>query len=341
MKRTDVRAGRVLVVGGYGAVGATVTATLGEWFPGRIVPGGRSRGARVDVRDPEGFGRVLDGLGDVVAVVLCVEPPDARVAGLCLERGIHVVDVSADRALLDGVAAHHDLAVASGATAVLSVGVAPGLTNLLAHRAHTAVGGARRLDLTVLLGSGERHGEDAVRWTLDSLVEPAPRGGAAVRVGLPGFGMRRAHAFPFSDQFTLARTLGVPEVTTRFCLDSRPLTAALFALRGTGPLRAAHARPALRRLLTDSVRRVHLGGDGFALRADAYGDGDGDGRRVSYALTGNGQSRASGLVTAHVTRALLTGTLPPGTHHIEHLPPLAHIPEALTTDGVRVYRRSR
>jgi hypothetical protein len=331
--------GRVLVVGGYGAVGAVVTCQLAEWLPGRVVPGGRNEararrhgGVRVDVGDPAGFRQVLDELGDVAAVVLCVEPADAAVARSCLERGIHLVDVGATPGLLDAVAALHGPAVAAGATAVLSVGVAPGLTNLLARRAHDAVGGAERLDLTVLLGTGERHGADAVRWTVAGLAEPVTARPA--RTVLPGYGARTAHPFPFSDQHTLPRTLGVPEATTRLCLDSRSLTAALFALRRTGLLRGAR-RPGLRRLLTAAFSRVHLGGDGFALRADAR-RGD---RHAAYALTGRQQSRVSGLVAAYVIRELLTGSgVPAGVHHIEQLPALADLPERLAAHGVTVRR---
>lgn len=335
MTTGDAR-GRILVIGGYGAVGAAVSARLGEWFPGRVVAAGRDEirarrlgGVRVDIGDLDGFRRVLDKLGDVSAVVLCVEPEHASPARICLERGIHVVDVGASYQLLDAVADLDGLAVDSGATAVLSVGVAPGLTNLLAHRAHQAVGGAERLDVTVLLGSGERHGTDAVRWTVDGLAEPvtaAPR-----RVFLPGHGTHRAHPFPFSDQHTLRGTLGVPEATTRLCLDSRPLTAALFALRRTGLVRGARRT----RLLTGVFSRVHLGGDGFALRADAC---RGDARAV-FALTGREQSRVTGLVAAEVTREVLQGALPAGVRHIEQLSALAGLPERLTEDGVILLTR--
>ncbi|WP_106399808.1 saccharopine dehydrogenase family protein [Actinocorallia populi] len=324
---TSVISGRVLVAGGYGAVGSAVSAALGEWLPGRVVPGGRNAerarehgGVRVDVTDPGGFRRVLEELGDVAAVVLCVEPPDVGIARACLENGVHLVDVGATPKLVRAVSGLHGKASAAGATGVLSVGVAPGLTNLLARRAHEAVGGAERLDLTVLLGSGERHGGDAVRWTVEGLAEPATA--RARRAFLPGHGTRTAHPFPFSDQHTLPHTLGVPDVTTRLCLDSRPLTAALFALR-----RAART-PSARRLLTAAFQRVHLGGDSFAIRADAR-NAD---RTSSHALTGNGQSRVTGLVAAHVTRALMAGTLPPGVHHIEELPSLAGLLETLAAE---------
>ncbi|MEU0272595.1 saccharopine dehydrogenase NADP-binding domain-containing protein [Streptomyces sp. NPDC006307] len=335
---------RVLVIGGYGAVGAAATSALARWFPGRVVPAGRDEararrlgGVRVDVAaPPEVFVReTLEPLGDIGAVVFCVEPPDAGIARACLERGVHVVDVGASLRLLDAVAALDAPAREAGATGVLSVGVAPGLTNLLARRAHEAVGGAERLDLTLLFGSGERHGVDALRWTLANLAEPEPPGARPLRVTLPGYGAARtAHPFPFSDQFTLVRTLGVPSVTTRLCLDSRPLTAALFALRRTGAVRAVARRPGAPRAMAAALHRVRLGGgDGFAVRVDARGHGP-HARRVAYALTGREQSRVTGLVAAHVARELLTGgPSAPGVHHIEQLPAFAGIVEAVAADA--------
>ncbi|MFD8528938.1 saccharopine dehydrogenase family protein [Streptosporangium canum] len=341
--------GAVLVVGGYGAVGVTATRTLAGWFPDRIVPAGRDlararrlasevgsgRAARVDVADSPGFARVLED-NRVGAVVLCVEPPDAAIARACLAGGVHLVDVGASHHLLAQVDALGEQAAARGATAVLSVGVAPGLTNQLARRAHEEVGGADRLDVTVLLGSGESHGADAVRWTVAQLAAPAERraggGTRPRRVALPGYGIRTAHPFPFSDQHTLRRTLGVPEVTTRMCLDSAPLTAALFGLRRAGAFRAARNSYA-RRVLTSALTRVHLGGEGFAVRADAFG-GD---RHAAYALTGSAQSRVTGLVAAHVTRRLLTGGLPAGVHHLDQLRDLASLPENLSRYGTTLW----
>jgi hypothetical protein len=338
----------VLVIGGYGAVGATVSRALAEWFPGRVLIGGRdparagllagslagtATAVRVDVADAPTFERTLDEHG-VGAVVLCVEPPDASLALACLARGVHVVDVGASDHLLAPVERFAGEAATRGATAVLSVGVAPGLTNLLARRAHDELGGADRLDLTVLLGAGERHGADAVRWTVVQLADPGWRRSASRprRVDLPGFGARTAHPFPFSDQHTLRRTLGVPDVTTRLCLDSAPLTAALFGLRRAGVFGAARAA-VVRRAVTASLRLVHVGGDGFAVRADAVRDE----RRAGFALTGRTQSRITGLVAALVTRLLLDGGLPPGVHHIDQLDELAGLPEELAGYGTRLW----
>ncbi|MEV3982362.1 saccharopine dehydrogenase NADP-binding domain-containing protein [Nonomuraea sp. NPDC049758] len=330
----------ILVIGGYGAVGGQVSAVLDEWFPGRVTAAGRApdrarlpagvRRVRLDLADVAALERLLDA-GSIGVVVLCVEPADAAVAEVCLSRGVHLVDVGASDHLLRQVEGLADRAVAGGATAVLSVGVAPGLTNLLARRAYERVGGARRVDLTVLLGAGERHGADAVAWTVGRLAQPAT--GRPRRCDLPGHGRRTAHPLDFSDQHSLRRTLGGgPEVVTRVCFDSAFATGLLFGLRRIGVFRAARS-PLARRLVAATLSRVHVGSDDFAVRADAA-DGE---RHAALALTGNSQSRITAVVAAHVVRAVVGGVLPAGVHHIDLLPALAGLPEELAPHGVRLY----
>lgn len=339
----DTDGGTILVLGGYGAVGATITGALGARFGRRVLCAGRNvvtaretaaaagaRAVRLDLAERDAVVHALDQYR-VTAVVLAVEPPDAGLARTCLERGVHVVDVGASPELLAGVERLGPLAERRAATAVLSVGLAPGLTNVLARRAHDELGGADRVDLTVLLGAGERHGADAVRWTLAGLA--APRGTARrARVALPGYGRRTAHPFPFSDQHTLRRTLGVAGVTTRLCLDSATLTAVLFGLRSTGLARVTR-RPRVLRAFTGALTRVHVGGDGFAVRAEAVRGP----WHATYAVTGHTQSRITGLVAARVTEQLLTGRLPAGVHHLDQLPAFADLPERLAPHDVRLW----
>ncbi|WP_406300651.1 hypothetical protein OG948_46560 (plasmid) [Embleya sp. NBC_00888] len=134
-------------------------------------------------------------------------------------------------------------------------------------------------------------------------------------------------------------------MTTRLCLDSRMSTGLLFGLRRTGVARAVE-RPGVRGALTATLRRVHLGGDGFAVRVDAIrgapGRADGDAvpteRRVTYAVTGRGQSRATGLVAAHATRHILTGAARPGVRHLDEVDELLGLPESLGSEGLRLRR---
>lgn len=288
---------RVVVLGGYGAVGREVVAGLRGHVPEIVVAGrdlakaGTVNGAipmRVDLRRDGVAGLEAD------AVVMCAETENVRVAEQCLRRGVHYVDVSASYEVLSGIEKLDGLAAGAGATAVLSVGLAPGVTNLLAR----GFGGADT-EIGVLLGAGERHGPSAVDWTLDSLGDL----GESWRMRFPPpYGVRTVHRFPFSDQYTLPG-----RVRTGLCLDSRALTAVLPRLRrfrDAAPLRAA-------------FRHVHVGGDGFAV-AVASG-----GRVRSFA--GRRQSRATGLAAALVVRRLAGA--PPGVRHIEDVAGPGFLPE--------------
>lgn len=300
---------RVLVLGGYGAVGREAVAGLRGHVPEIVVAGrdiAKARtvdGAipmRIDLRHDD----LDEALTGVDAVVMCAERENVRVAEACLRRGVHYVDVSASREILSGIERLNGLAVERKATAVLSVGLAPGVTNLLARAfiadssggnaepGSTAPGStasdATGIDIGVLVGSGE-HGPSAVEWTLDSLGEI----GESWRMRFPEpYGVRTVHRFPFSDQYTLPG-----RVRTGLCLDSRALTALLPRLarfRDVGAVRAA-------------ARRVRVGGDGFAVAVASGGS--------VRAFSGRRQSRATGLAAALVVRRL-DGTAP-GVHHIE------------------------
>ncbi len=223
---------RVLVLGGYGAVGREAVAGLRGHVPEIVVAGrdiAKARtvdGAipmRIDLRHDD----LDEALTGVDAVVMCAERENVRVAEACLRRGVHYVDVSASREILSGIERLNGLAVERKATAVLSVGLAPGVTNLLARAfiadssggnaepGSTAPGStapdATGIDIGVLVGSGE-HGPSAVEWTLDSLGEI----GDSWRMRFPEpYGVRTVHRFPFSDQYTLPG-----RVRTGLCLDS-------------------------------------------------------------------------------------------------------------------------
>lgn len=300
---------RVLILGGYGAVGREAAAALAERMPGvEIVAAGRNPGsaapvpgarmARVDVADDADLARALEGAD---AVLMCAELDNARIARACLERGVHYLDVTATPALIAAIEDLDDLARGHGATAILSVGLAPGVTNLLAKWCATN-GGKGEVSIGVLLGSGEAHGPAAIRWTLDGLGELD--GSWPMTFPTP-YGTRTVHRFPFSDQFTLPRTLGTTAARTGLCLDSR-LTTALLTSPALGRLAR---RPLVRAFLEKALATIHLGSDTFAVTAQMG--------QVSATFTGRRQSRATGLTAALLLKRL--PSFPAGVLHIDEL----------------------
>lgn len=352
--------GAVVVVGGYGAVGRATADMLAGWFPGRVVVAGRdpARAARaadaigggttwrqVDVTSADDRARLS---ADAALVVMAVERANAAVAREAVRRGVHYVDVTASPQLLRPLTDLDQLAVRTGSTVVLSVGVAPGLTNLLADECLRELPGADTVELALMLGTGDPHGRDSVRWIVKQAAGPsAGTAGAGVGVGrprrtrveLPGVGRRTVFPFPFSDQHVLAARHGI-RATTRMCLDSRTLTWTLFAGRSSGLFRLAR-RLRLDDVLVSALVRARVGADRFVVQASASRS---SGPAVTRAVAGRGTSQVTGAVAAVVARQVLTGgtgapagtpaRVPAGVVHMDQVTGLAELAAELNRHGV-------
>lgn len=224
---------KALIVGGYGGVGQKISARLSDKLPGRVVVGGRdyekanrlsdelqgkALPAKLDISDP-GFDWSI--LEKISLVVMCVDQDGADFVEQCIRRGIDYIDITAGAEFHSEASALDPIAREHGSTVVLSVGLAPGVTNLLAKRAKSQPPEAGHADLFIMLGLGERHGEAAVRWTVQSLsrdfyitrgetsrlVHPFAEGKVAE---YPlGYGERRGYRFNLPEQHLLPASLGI------------------------------------------------------------------------------------------------------------------------------------
>ncbi|WP_158632228.1 saccharopine dehydrogenase NADP-binding domain-containing protein [Micromonospora sp. Llam0] len=352
--------GAVVVVGGYGAVGHATAEMLAEWFPGRVLVAGRDPARAARAADAIGRGttwRQVDVTSaadrarlsaDAALVVMAVERANVAVAQEAVRRGVHYVDVTASPQLLRPLTDLDQLAVRTGSTVALSVGVAPGLTNLLADECLRELPAADTVELTLMLGTGDPHGRDSVRWIVEQAATASVgTAGAGVgggtdvgrprrtRVDLPGVGRRAVFPFPFSDQHVLTARHGV-RATTRMCLDSRVLTWTLFAGRSSGLFRLAR-RLRLDDVLVSALVWARVGADRFVVRASASRS---SGPAVTRAVAGRGTSQVTGAVAAVVARQVLTGgtgtpaRVSAGVRHIDQVTGLADLVAELSRHGV-------
>lgn len=335
--------GDIVVVGGYGGIGGGVATALGERFPGRVVVAGRDvkkanefatgtasgvRAAKLDATRPADVASVLnDGVG---LVVMCVESQDTGFAEECVRRGIHYVDVSATHELLLELESLDRAAKEHGATVALSVGLAPGLTNVLAAHCRSVLGVVDRADIFLMIGMGEVHGRSSNEWVLDNVdSEYVVRdSGMDIRVEsfgefrqtvFPGtIGKRAAFRFNFSDQHTITKTLGVNAASTWACFDSATLSWSLYLAKKArllGMLRVRH----LRDLALNLLDRVHVGSDLFMAQVVATGPADEGASSNTCWVSGHGEGRVTSLVAAEVAEHLYTTRAPRGVVHIEQL----------------------
>lgn len=296
---------RALVLGGYGAVGSRLVAELRAAGHLTLVAGrDSSRSERVvDLSDRDSYAR---SLVDVDAVINASGVEDPWLASMATDRAVGFVDISATAEYLTALEQ-----LKPAAPILVSVGLAPGLTNLLAAAVHRVEGGP--IDVAVLLGAGERHGVAATKWSYGLLGrrfrDPADsreiRNYTQARTfDLPGYGRRRLYRVDFSDQHTLTRDLGT-SVRTYFGLDSRFATAALSALTW---IPGASKAPT----------GIHLPGSDRWL---VFVRGPSGSARFA---SGTSQSQATAVVASIAARILMR--LPPGVHHLHRWMALADLP---------------
>ncbi|MEU7144686.1 hypothetical protein ABZ942_34930 [Nocardia sp. NPDC046473] len=288
----------VLVLGGYGAVGGHAVRLLRADGLSALAAGRDPARADVvlDLSDVDSFAAALDG---VAAVVNCAGTEDIRLAEVCAGRGIPFLDISATSEYV------HSLESVTGPV-VLGVGLAPGLTTLLAADALSSH--RSPVDIVIGLGSGEHHGAAATAWTygllgkhfLDPDGTPIRNFTRPQRFDVPresGYKPAAALRADFADQHRLTREFGVP-VRSYLRLDTRLATLGLGMLTRV---------PALQSL---APKRMP-GSDKWVVLARSSNES-------SLWAAGRGQSLATAVVAAAAVRAavLRQPTAPTWIHEI-------------------------
>ncbi len=247
----EIQMTRILIVGGYGHVGQKIARRLTDISGTLVVIAGRSadraRAAAqmfgcdwttLDIMSPESW---AEGLGGADIVFCCIDAPSPAFARAVLQHGLSYVDISATDSVLQRIEALDDTAVEHDALAVLSVGLAPGLTNLLARHVTECLPDTSKIDIGILLGLGDAHGPEAIDWTLRNLAPVTRADIHPMRFGADHKAIPTI-PFDFSDQHALMRR-GYPPVATRLALASPLVTAgSLTALVAEVALQNAERR---------------------------------------------------------------------------------------------------
>lgn len=296
---------RILVVGGYGVVGRYLTEQLAE-FP--VTVAGRSldkawRFARtfeqdvqacyLDSRDKAGL---CDALMDVRLVLNCAPADEPTLLRAALERGCDYLDISERHGFQERARALHHDAQARGVTAVVGMGLMPGIVNVMARSAIERLGGAAHLETAILISAADEFGAEALGFTYETLKGSVQKPREIV---FPTFGRRRAQPFAWSDQFFYPQTLGVKEATSFLAFEPFWVLPTLIYLRRLGVSR--HLMTSRLTMRVSKLFRLWRGGYGaFAATVHA----EREGRRATLSLTGCNESLATATAAALVARAL-------------------------------------
>lgn len=277
-------AGPVLIVGGYGTVGAALADLAGPEWPLLLTGRNPDRGAalaqrhgaalrRWDLSDPEPFA------ASVRAVVGAVNDPEDRVLRAAVKGGVPYVDVTRWTSRLTRAVTVASL-MEPTAPVLLSSAWMGGVTSLVAAAVVADRGGdATTVNIAIRYDMQDSAGVDSVDF-IDRLGYDyeVRRSGAPVTVAplsdprwVDVAGSRTKVArLDTPEQFTLPLTLGVDTVTTRIGFSSNSATAALLAAKKVGLFRWGRGErwTAMRRSLLYSPGT----GGSAQIRVDVLGD---------------------------------------------------------------------
>ncbi|MGB7417453.1 MAG: saccharopine dehydrogenase NADP-binding domain-containing protein [Thermosynechococcaceae cyanobacterium] len=348
--------GKILIIGGYGNVGRIIATELSKRLPKHVIVAGRDYQKAKDFSlelNQQVIPMALDisrisvneeFLEDVGIVVMCLDMENIEFARLCIQRGIHYIDISASYSILSQIEMLNKEAEMAGATVVLSVGLAPGLTNLLTKHCQSKVPNMTYSDIYILLGMGDIHGDAALQWTLKNLdgAFTICNDGEIKRVKSfedvkqtvfpKQLGKRNAYRFNFSDQHVLPKTLGLKSVSTRFCFDSAWMTMLLAILTKAGISRLLSIK-GVEGFLVGLLKQLHFGSAEFVVKVEGSTSQE-QGDLYECSLWGEVEGRVTGLVAAKVAENLVLSSYPSGVFHIEQLFTLHEFLENLGQHGL-------
>ncbi|MCS3528690.1 saccharopine dehydrogenase family protein [Chryseobacterium sp. JUb7] len=343
---------KILIVGGYGAVGSIIAENIAEIYPEKVIVAGRSfykakklaeklHGKVIPIQFDVNNSEDFSILNEVKLIIMCLDQNNTEFVEYCIAKSIAYVDISAQYQTLKNIETLHYQAVHGHANVILSVGLAPGITNLLAQYAVSQLEDTDSIDIFILLGLGEKHGDFAYRWTfnnldsryrltIDNKIKVMKSFTQPVNTNL--LGKRNFYLFDFSDQYFLANTLNVPKIQTRMAFDVEwftELTAILRKLRITKLFK----NETVQNLVIRSFHHFPLGTDVYGVKVVAK---DKDGNTTDFTVSGNNEGKITACVATEIALLVLNENLPKGVLHSHQI--VKNIP--LFLDNLKKYDSS-
>jgi len=342
----------IIVIGGYGHVGKLICRQLADYYPGNVYAAGRSqeKAERFSASTNSKIKPIVldinqevpaNRLATVKLVIVCLEQESVTFAASCLESGIDYIDISASYSFLQKVEELQQSVIQSNAAALLSVGLNPGVTNLLAKSVSEKMDTTESVDIFLMLGLGDTHGHAAIEWTIQQAKTDFHKwenGQQVLKRSFVGkqtayfgkkLGWRNAYPFNFADQHVLPNTINVDQVSTYLCFDSRLATSSFSIMKKLGLIRFLPDK-----LTTAIFKRISIGEPMFHVKVRGKGIKDGKEIILETDLSGQEEAKITAYVTTWAARFLYEQNTRKGVFHLEEIADWSSVYEAIKTDIV-------
>lgn len=332
---------KILIIGGYGTVGSIIANHLTKAYPNKVIIAGRNikKAKKLssqlnNLAIPYEFDvsniSSLEILKNVRLVIMCIDQKNNDFVETCINHKINYIDITANQKLIEKFEKLNAKAKEKETSVILSVGLAPGITNLLAKHCINKIPDAKNIEILILLGLGEKHGDSAYQWTLENIHKKYAIQINGAEKNVKSFtnpkttnllGKRTFYYFNFSDQHSLAKTTNVPTVKTRLAFDSKFFTKLIAILSKTGITKLLNNEK-IQKMMIPLFKYSNIGSDVFAVKTVSQND-----IKETYQceLTGRNEGNVTALLTVQLAfKVLKTPSLPKGVSHsneiIENIP---------------------
>lgn len=334
----------ILVVGGYGQVGARVSKNLVN-----VIVAGRNQSQAdefIAENNIEGISRRFDtsnlddhDFKDVDTIVMCVESNNIDVLKYCIKLKINYIDISPTTSVLEEIESYREEIDRAGIKVIIGVGIAPGVSNLLAKKAVHEMDEVHEIDSYVMLGIGEEHGRNAVTWLLQNIYSKNPEIQSFTNTKkVPLLRSKRNKKIKTNQIFTridMADSMIMGKLNpsaiarTWFAYDVNLVTRAVCFMKRLGFFHSINqpdlnkrkaAQQKMARLLNKEMRLakvLHIGTDAYSIQIHVCGMKNHEKVEKTYVTYGYCNSNLTAYVAAETTKRIMD--FENGLHYLEEV----------------------
>lgn len=295
---------KIMIIGGHGKVGQYITRALRDQS---LILVGRNEGkirsflnkenmqAKIYTMDIDAID--FTALQHVFCVIVCVDQDNTKLVTYCDKHTIHYMDVTANSDYIEKI---QQLQLSGNSNILLGVGLAPGLTNLLAKKFVQTHPFAKDIEIQLILGLGEKHGDAAIKWTLDNFIKDySHKTLGKIRPYMKKSSVMihgkklRTYNFNFVDQHMLNRAYQDKSFTTYLGFDQSRITALIYGVKMIGFLQLLRYKT-FYGIVETFFRNPKFGSDIFIASIQSQGH--------VFCAIGHDEGRFTGLIAGEVAK---------------------------------------
>jgi saccharopine dehydrogenase-like NADP-dependent oxidoreductase len=330
---------KILIVGGYGNVGTAVSKILAKKFPAKIIIAGRNiekgqklidelnlkaKAVKLNL-NTEDFNEI--SFEEIHTVINCVEfLKNSRLIHKCIQFKINYTELAtsfeAYNRLLKFIKEFED----AGTCLVPGVGLMPGISGIFVQNAISRLKQISKVQSYVLLGLGENHGLDAIRWMMDNATKSyslkTENGMKQVYPFSKPVKMqllnekkgRNFYPFNFGDQHIIVKTNQAEFAQTYVAFDSRFTTGLIAVSQKAGLLKG------LSKIKPKSIKKwlakFRIGTEKFTVQTHCQGVNKNE---IIYSAEGYNEANATGVIAVYAVLQLYPFSNNTGMKHLEDI----------------------